>query len=951
MAIDDPGMGRAGVPSGVAGTGPTVRGLGRRQHGPGVLPVAASVLIGRERERAEVAELLAGGRLVTLTGAGGCGKTRLAIEVAGEVAAGLGGGACWAELAGVSAPAMVASAVAEAIGVREEPGRRLVDTLVGELRSWRGLVVLDNCEHLVDACATVVAALLRSCPQVRVLATSRAPLVVDGETTWEVPPLSVPGPQARSVQQVAGADAPRLFELRAKQVRADFALTDDNAPAVASICRRLDGIPLAIELAAARVRVLSPAQIAAGLSDRFRLLTGGMRGAPTRQRTLEASVAWSYGLLSDAERLVLARLSVFAASFDLEAATTVMAGPDIDEAAVLDLVSVLADRSLLEVSEHDGRARYRLLETIRLFARERLAELDDLAQVRGRHLDHYIALSERAGAGLTGPNAQAWTARLTADISELRAAMRWAVDSDRALAALDIAEPTLRFWFDQGRYAEMERWLRAAVDTPGATDVDRARGLATAAWVLLGGGYLRSVHAFADRAVSAARTVEAPATLALSLGLRSAAGVMSGLVGSEQIAADADEAVALAGQLEDDATRAYVLIQTGISAAAGRTLGHAQELFEQAAAICEDAAIGFHLPSVHTMLGTWLLYCGDLDRAREHAQQGAECGRRIGRPGWEAVALSVLAAADLLTGDLDAAEEPLADAQALLHAHNLSTSLFEFMVGRWAAVAVLHSGATRQARQVVEAQLDTARERGARLFEAWALWLLGLLDLTEERPGDAREHLEQCRALSVDPRYPFTLGRSLVGLARLDNDPEQAWQLAHEGLEILADFGDRVGTTEALEAIAGLAAARDQPDQALRLLAAAERFHDDTGIVALPLVAERTARHAAAARAQLDPDTAAACWAEGARLSVDEAVAYARRRRHERGRPLTGWSALTPAECEVARLVAQGCTNADIAEQLFVSVNTVKTHLTHIYQKVAVEGRTELAVEAARREL
>lgn len=950
MARENPEAERAAVPSGVAGIGPTAHGEVRRQHGPGVLPVATSVLVGRERERAAVAERLAGGRLVTLTGAGGCGKTRLAIEVAGDVAAGFEGGACWVELAGVSEPAMVAAALAEAVGVREEPGRELVDTLVGQLRCWHGLVVIDNCEHLADGCATVVAALLRSCPQVRVLATSRAPLVVDGETTWEVPPLSMPGPQARSVREVARADAARLFELRARQVRADFVLTDDNAPAVASICRRLDGIPLAVELAAARVRVLSPAQIAAGLSDRFRLLTGGVRGVPSRQRTLEASVAWSYGLLSDAERLALARLSLFAASFDLEAATTVVAGPDIDEAAVLDLVTTLADRSLLQVGEHDGRARYRLLETIRLFATERLAELDDPARVCDRHLDHYVTLAERAGTGLTGPDAQAWTPRLTADIFELRAAMSWAVDSDRPLAVLDIAEPTLRFWFERGRFAEMERWLRAAVDAPAATDVDRARGLASAAWVLLGGGDPRSAHAVADQAVGAARTVEAEATLALSLGLRSGAAVMSGLVGSEQIAADADEAVALAGRLEDDATRAYVLVQTGVIAGAGRSLGQAQELLEQAVALCEDAGIGFHLPSAHAVLGTWLLYRGEVDRARRHAQQGVEWGRRIDRPGWKAVALSALAEADLLVGNVDAAHEPLADARALLHAHNLSPSLFGFMVGRSAAVAAWRSGATRQARQVVEAQRDTARERGARLFEAWALWLLGVLAMTEERPGDAREHLEQARALSIDPRYPFTLGRALVGLARLDDDPEQAWELAHESLAILADFGDRVGTTEALEAVAGLAAARDQPDQALRLLAATDRFHDDTGIVASPLAADDTARHAAAARAQLDADTAAACWAEGTRLSVDEAVAYARRRRGERGRPPTGWSALTSAEREVARLVAQGCTNAEIAERLFVSVNTVKTHLTHVYQKVAVEGRTELAVEAARRD-
>lgn len=939
------------VDGSVGGVAAAGSGDVHRVCGPVGLPVAVSTLVGRELERAEVGELVAGTRLVTLTGSGGCGKTRLALEVAHGAAPGFEHGACWVELSGVGDPDGVAQAVADAVGVREEPGRALAVTLVDKLRFWRGLVVLDNCEHVVEACATLVAELLGSCGHLSVLATSREPLAIDGETSWEVPPLRVPDPQARSADAVVAAEAVVLFETRARQVRPDFAVTDGNAPAVAQICRRLDGIPLAVELAATRMRVLSVEQIAAGLSDRFRLLTGGGRGVPSRQATLEASVAWSFGLLADAERLALARLSVFVGTFDLEAAQAVVAGPDIDEVEVLDLVTGLADRSLLQVGEHDGRARYRLLETIRLFSLERLDELDDPARVRDRHLGFFIGLADRAGAGLDGPDAAAWNARLAADLANLRAAMAWAVDSGRPVAVLDIAEPTQRFWFDRSRYSEMERWLRAAVDSPAATDTDRARGLVTASLVIGASGHAANAHSLADRAVSVARTLEAGDSLAQSLALRAFEGLWSGLASSETIASDADEAVALAEQVEDDAMRILILAFAGVTACDGRSLGEGVELLEQTVATCENTGVGFTRATAHTQLGGCLLFSGELDRAREHTRQGLAWARRIDRPGWEAYALAQLAAADLFGGDIDAAAKQLADAEALLRARSLSPNVFEMYVGRWTVLVAYRRGETDTARRAAEALRRTARERGARWFEASALWLLGLVALAEQRPDDATEHLERCRQLSVAPRYPSTLGRALVGLADLDSDPDHAWEQAHEGLEVLADAGDQLGAVEALESVAGLTAARDQPDQALRLLAAASRFHNDTGIVRFPLQAERAEGHTAVARAQLDPDDAETCWAEGIQLSLDEAVAYARRGRGERARPQVGWAALTPTEREVVRLVAEGHTNAQIGERLFVSVHTVKKHLSHVYAKVGLDGRSELVAEAARRDL
>ena len=385
---------------------------------------------------------------MTLTGSGGCGKTRLAVEVVGDVAPRFSEGACWVDLQGVSEPGLVAPAIGGALGVHERPEEALADTLAEQFHGRHLLVVLDNCEQVVEACAELVGALSSACPQLHVLATSRVPLVVEGEATFEVARLPVPDPDAGSASTVAAADAARLFEVRARQVAVEFRIGDDNASAVAEICRRLDGIPLAIELAAARVRVLAPAQIAAGLSDRFRLLTGGVRGAPARQRTLEASLDWSYDLLDDVQRLALARLSVFAGSFELDDAEAVVGGEGIDGDDVLDLVAGLVEQSLVQVVERHGRARYRLLETIRVYARQRLSELDDPDRVRDRHLEFHVGLAGRAHTGLTGGQPEPWMARLAADLDDLRAAMDWAAESGDLRGLVDLTEPIVRFWFD-----------------------------------------------------------------------------------------------------------------------------------------------------------------------------------------------------------------------------------------------------------------------------------------------------------------------------------------------------------------------------------------------------------------------------------------------------------------------------------------------------------------------
>ena len=920
------------------------------------LPVGVAAFVGRERERARLAELIADARVVTLSGSGGCGKTRLAVEIARDVASWFPHGACWVDLQGVSEPAMVAPVVAGAVGVHERPGQALSDTLAEQLRVQQLLVVLDNCEHLLEACATLVAGLTSACPQLHVLATSRVPLAVEGEATFEVAPLPVPSPDTGSASTVAAADAARLFEVRARHVAADFRVGDDNAAAVGEICRRLDGIPLTIELAAARVRVLAPDQIAAGLSDRFGLLTGGVRGAPARQQTLEASLDWSYQLLDEAQRLALARLSVFAGSFELDAAAEVVADGGIARGEVLDLVAGLVEQSMVEVVEREGRARYRLLETIRVYARRRLSELDDPERVRDRHLAFHIELAGRAQAGLTGGHPEPWAARLTAGLDDLRAAMDGAAASGDLRGLVDLTEPIVRFLYDRGLSGEMHRRLHDAAEGPGVTHGERVRGLTTAALLALGSDPI-SAYRSANQAVQAAQAARGGnvgGALALGLSVRAQAGFVSGLAASEQVDADVEEAISHAEQCEDAATHAWVLSLTGWTLLRSRAIDAGCHLLEQAIEVSETAEVVFQLPATHGVMGLWSVWSGQLDGMRGHARRTIELSRQVGRPGWEAIGLAGLGAADVLQGDHGRAQERLSDAHAVLRTRSLWGSIYDMWSRPWLVVSALAAGDLDTAQAAAAELVQISRRSGSRWDEAVGEWLLGMVADGQQRLDDARAHLESCCALSIDPRLPFTFGRSALGLAELaqvDEELTEAWELAHDGLESLADYGDRVGAAATLETIAALATAFDEPNRSLRLLAASERFRIETGIVRLPLQADRFDRARNRARAALRPGDARTSWEEGSQLSLADAIAYARRGRGERRRPQIGWASLTPTEHEVVQLVAQGHTNAQVGECLFISTNTVKKHLTHIYAKLEVDGRAGLAGEAARRNL
>lgn len=478
---------------------------------PNNLPQQPTSFIGRGKQAAEIKDALGRTRLLTLTGAGGNGKTRLALQVAADLLDGEGDGVWFVELAALAEPDLVPGAVADVLGVKEQAGQPMERTLVDALKEKRLLIVLDNCEHLVSACAFLVSALLRSCPGVRLLASSREPLNVSGEKTYRVPPLALPDPKTQTAEAVAEFESVRLFSERAQAVQPSFAVTAANAPAVAQVCRRLDGIPLALELAAARVRSLSVDEINSRLDHRFRLLTGGARNTLPRQQTLRALIDWSYDLLTEPEKTLLCRLSVFAGGWTLEAAEAVCEGDGVEEWEVLDLITALEDKSLVVSEQRGERMRSRLLETVRQYACDRLGERGGTDAARVCHRDYFLRSAETADLGTRGPEQGQWLDWFEAEHDNLRAALDWCREEDAgAEPGLRLVKAMYRFWRVRGHLAEGRERLAAAVSHAGARQhpLERASALRVASGLEQIQGNLTAARALAEEALALFESTE-----------------------------------------------------------------------------------------------------------------------------------------------------------------------------------------------------------------------------------------------------------------------------------------------------------------------------------------------------------------------------------------------------------------------------------------------------------
>ena len=591
------------------------------------LPAQSATFVGRAVEVAEVRNLVEANRLVTLTGAGGSGKTRLALQVAADLLDGSGDGVWLIELAPVTDEDMVALTIAESIGISGQAGRSALESLLDALETQRALIVLDNCEHLIGACAKVADAILRRCPRLHLMTTSREPLGIGGETIYRVPSLSLPAGEGSTA---AASDAVALFLDRAAGQAVEVVLTDESAALIASICRRLDGMPLAIELAAARLRSMSLDNLHDRLDQRFRLLTGGSRSALPRQQTLRATVDWSYSLLNSPEQAVLRRLSVFAEGFDLEAAEVVCGQGDIELFDVTDLLGSLIDKSLVVAEPSRGAVRYRLLETIRQFSAERLVELDESEAIMmaAAHSAYFFSVAESATPHLIGPGQGQWVERLDSDQANLRRAMEHAFnDPDGTGRFLRFVAALRRYWWVRPRVEEVLGYLVQVLDRPETLADPELLGssLVTAAVLQRSKGF-GLAQQFAERAVETVRPLGLDAPLIDALWLLCATSYFIGDPATGL--AYGEEAVALARNLGDD-TRLGESLAMYLLCSQVITPERTKELFAEATA-CTDRSGDLFIKSVlENNAGVHALQAGEFGAARLHLEKAAEAARAI----------------------------------------------------------------------------------------------------------------------------------------------------------------------------------------------------------------------------------------------------------------------------------------------------------------------------------
>ena len=894
------------------------------------LPVQLTNFVGRGAQMTDLEKLLVENRLVTLTGAGGAGKTRLAIEIAARIAAEFRDGLWYVDLAPITHPGVVPVTVARALGLPDQPGRSTMDTLLRFVRDRQMLVVLDNCEHLLDASAELVVALLGAATGLTLLATSREPIGAAGEVSWRVPSLSL------------ADEATELFVDRARRARPDFRITNDNTTTVAEICRRLDGMPLAIELAAARVRALSLSEILDGLRDRFLLLTGGARTAVHRQQTLRASVDWSHALLSEPERVVFRRLAVFLGGFDLDAAQAVAGGGDMQRFQVLDFLALLVDKSLVVADNSGGTTRYRLLETVRQYALEKLGESGEADAARSRHRDYYTALA----ALLDSPAGTDYERRLEqaeTEIDNLRAAFAWSREHCDVELALTLASSLQPLWLARGRVREGLAWFDAALadldaQHPEVAAAVRARALADSAvldtWV--------DAAASVDRAQQAlviGRELDDPAVLVPAL-------TVGGLIASYSYSAEVArtcfaEALGLARALDDRWRLSQILaLQAAAAIVAGDPIA-ARAAGEEGRDVADAIGDRFYGCQSRGSLGWAQVMQGEL--AEAVAQFGglvaeAESAHDLILRSTAHQGLSYALACQ---GEVSAAQRA---AEVTLES---ATELGEMFIGTGymaLGIAALAAGDAQAAHDAGEAAFQHFT------FAQFATAMRYVMAQAAVAGGDligARRWADEAVSLATGWHLVLSLmPRARVAIAR--GEREQAEHDIQDALACAAGIGAYLEVPDILECIADLARAAGSHHEAARLFGAAYGIRHRIGAVRFKVWDVGYEASVAALRDALSEQDFDSAWAEGAALSVEEAIAYAQRGRGERKRPASGWASLTPTERDVVRLVSEGLGNKDIATRLFVSPRTVQAHLTHVYSKLGLTSRVQLAQEAAR---
>jgi predicted ATPase/DNA-binding NarL/FixJ family response regulator len=886
-------------------------------------PTPLTTFVGREPELGAIAGALCAARLVTVVGPGGCGKTRLAVEAAGRAGERWPDGVRWVDLAAAGDPVAVPELVAAAAGVLLASDQGAVPSLARQIDDRRMLVCLDNCEHVLGAVAEVAVELVRACPGVTVLATSREPLGVAGEVVWRVPPLS-------------GDDAVALFEERSGRP----ARADDARCAVRTACIRLDGIPLAIELAAAWSGTLSAQEILRGLDDRFALLVRGPRGVAARHQTLAASMAWSHDLLNEADRILFRRLGVFRGGFTLETARGVCAFDGLDRMGVLAGLRRLVDKSLVVADTRGAAARYRMLETVRQYAAAQLEASAETDIVRDRHLAGFLVLTEDA-APLLDQDKDAWRTTVGAEQENLRAALDWGLSLDDPRRGRRLAAGLPWLWHLNGHGHEGLALLRRAIDT-GSTERSELQARLLTGLALVA-DTTRPVGLEYDAA-------QAALEIAIEVGDRTSACLARLLCAVGLFYQDFDTAWSLAEAAREQARGAgdgFVI--DGATALMG-IIRHLRDEHEEAVALLRAAVDGLTRRGDRGVASTALgfmacsaLYAGELGRARGLAVEGVRTARPLADYHRVGSASGVLATVEVTAGRLDEASAALEPMIRLVEGADPPP----FVPGLARAMGHLHLRAGRPdlAASWFARETNGLDDDGESYLAPPTLTGLAAALHADGAGQAAAEACERALAAARQIGMPRVVADALEQSAFLiaPTGLDRAEDLHHEALAIRADHGLWLFCVDSLEALAAISAWSESHTEAVRLLAACDRARTDMGYprpaTAPPADPDLHAR----LRTALGNEAYDTARTEGRALDLRDAADYARRARGRRGRPSNGWASLTPTEQSVVRLAADGLSNPDIGSRLFMSRSTVKTHLSHVYAKLGVTNRTELA--------
>lgn len=885
-----------------------------------------TTFIGRAPEVDAASDLLAHHRLVTLTGPGGAGKTRLAVEVASKQTSRHADGVWWVDLSMVTESADVAGALATAVGapIVGEQAR----TLCAFLANRESLLCLDNAEHLLDRVAQLADAMLRGCPHLRILVTSREPLGVPGEAVLGVPPLT-------------DDDAVALFVDRARLVQHTFVLDGSNEPAVRSIAAHLDGIPLALELAAAWMRTLTPQQVEAGLDDRFSLLVRGPRGAQRRQLTLAGSIDWSHALLDEIDRAVFRRLSVFAGSFGVAAAQELCAGGVVTAGEALPALGRLVDKSLVVVESRDGEARYRLLETIRAYAGARAVAAKERDALRGRHLGWYLGYAEAAESERER-DTDRWRNTLAVEYDNLAAALEFGLAAEDPTSGRRLAAALAWFWHFDRRGREGLAVLGRAIDcAPEERSPLQARLLTGFALVADTAGPLDVEYDAASRAAELAADVGDDNLRALCLNLVA--------VGAFYV--DFEEAWRLCEQAHEIARASGNIFVRGASRALQAMILHLRDRHAEAEAIV-DGPVREALQHHRGILSTLLIYqadgafaTGEPARAEELARQALRIAEPLGDYLRLGFARSMLAQIIALRGDTARAAEVLDPIMRLAG----NADIFVPGLDHAAAVVSTLAGDPGSAINWLRRPAGSTERGAATWLAGRALPRLGAALAAAGRTEEAAAVLGRAIDIARRVQLPGALAEALFAQAELaaaePDGSARAVELHHAALAIRVDHGLRTAQLDSVEALARIGEATAD---SVRVLSAAQGERQRIGVPRS--AAEQDAYDSAAAdlRRALGDNVFDEAAAEGLGLPLDQAVTHVRRTRGRRDRPATGWASLTPTELEVARVVTEGLSNPQVGARLFMSRGTVKTHLSHIYAKLGVANRTELAAASRR---